>query len=485
MLSAKDIFQSPNKTLLASCFGFLVGTAVASLVHVAVAGAVLFGMVATVIGLLVVFWRELGVRLVFMIVACIALGFTWYSLHVPPLTSYVGPQTFTASIVREPDVRQGSVRYVLESEEIAGGMYMILQPYPRYAYGDQLSVTCRLTQPEPIDVFQYDKYLLSQGAAWQCSGAEVDKIGSGKGNALMGSILALKGRVARQVNLLWHEPYSGLFAGLLYGYRGGLGSLDEAFKRTGLTHIVAVSGYNVSLVAALLLPILYRLRIPRKKAFWLVVAGIATFVLFTGASSSVVRAGVMGILTLLGSYWGRSRGVGTLVIAAAVIMVLTNPFVLMWDPGFQLSFLATLGLVYLSPHITARLPDKIPGIFSESLATTLSAIVMTLPLQLTLFGQLSLVAPLANVLILWTIPWLMIGSAISVLLSFVLFPLGQVVGWLVFAAAALVVWVVRMLASLPFAAISITLPVFVAVIMYGLLLVLFLRKRRTTFSSGR
>ena len=474
MISAKDIILSPNKTLLASCFGFLFGVAVSSLVHIPIAGAVAFGMTGAFAGLLAVFWASAKFRLALLIILCAALGYIWYALHVPVQISQSTKQTFTAIITKEPDVRQGSVRYVLESADVAGGVYMILQPYPRYAYGDVLSVTCKFKKPEPIEDFQYDKYLLSQGAAWQCSGAEVKKIGTGDGNILMTQILGAKAAVAKQVTLLWHEPYSGLIAGLLYGYRGGLGSLDEDFKRTGLTHIVAVSGYNVSLVVALLLPILYRLRIPRKKAFWLVVAGIITFVLFTGASSSVVRAGVMGMLTLLASYWGRSKGVGTLVVVAAVIMTTINPFVLLWDPGFQLSFLATLGLVYLSPHIAARLPAKFPPVFAESLSSTLSAIIMTLPLQLSLFGQLSVLAPLANVLVLWSIPWLMIGGAVAVCFSLIFFPLGQLAAWLTFALMFIIVGVVRLLASLPFAAVETQIPLLVSVGVYVLFLVLYI-----------
>ena len=133
MISAKDIILSPNKTLLASCFGFLFGEAVSSLVHIPIAGAVAFGMTGAFAGLLAVFWASAKFRLALLIILCAALGYIWYALHVPVQISQSTKQTFTAIITKEPDVRQGSVRYVLESADVAGGVYMILQPYPRYA----------------------------------------------------------------------------------------------------------------------------------------------------------------------------------------------------------------------------------------------------------------------------------------------------------------------------------------------------------------
>lgn len=166
-LSAKTIIKSPNKTLLVSCFSFLLGVAVSSLLHQPIAGPVAFGMLGTMFGLLAVFWKSHNVRLILLALLCTALGYIWYALHVPVQTSSSAEQTFTATVAKEPDVRQGSVRYVLESEDVRGGVYVYLQPYPRYQYGDVLSVTCKLKQPEPIEDFQYDKYLLSQGAAWQ------------------------------------------------------------------------------------------------------------------------------------------------------------------------------------------------------------------------------------------------------------------------------------------------------------------------------
>jgi competence protein ComEC len=261
-------------------------------------------------------------------------------------------------------------------------------------------------------------------------------------------------------------------AGLLYGYRGGLGSLNTDFARTGVSHIVAVSGYNISLVTSICMIILIRLFwIPRKTAFWIIVSGIVLFVIFTGASSSVVRAGVMAIIVLLGGYLGRPRRTVNALVVTAVVMIVGNPLILFWDAGFQLSFLSTLGIIYLSPILTEKLnflPDRWG--WRESLVSTLAAIIGTLPLLLYQFGQLSLVAPMVNILVLWIVPYLMMGGFVAVGLSFVWTAGGQILAWLTYVGMAYVVIIVRRFAGIPGAAIMVSLPVWGMIIMYGMIL---------------
>ena len=128
-------------------------------------------------------------------------------------------------------------------------------------------------------------------------------------------------------------------AGLLYGERSGLPlELADNFSRTGVSHIIAVSGYNISIVALALMSLFINLGLARPRAFWLVVAGIILFVIFTGAGASVVRAGIMGLIVLLAGQLGRLSRIGNVLIFTAALMLLFNPYVLIWDAGFQLSF---------------------------------------------------------------------------------------------------------------------------------------------------
>ena len=173
-----------------------------------------------------------------------------------------------------------------------------------------------------------------------------------------------------------------------------------------------------------MITICVQLYIPRKKAFGLIVAGIIIFVLFTGASASVVRAGIMGIIVLLSKQMGRMSRIGTVLLLTAVVMTIQNPLVLVWDAGFQLSFISTCCLVYLSPIFVQRC-KRLPELFGlkESFISTISAIVATLPLILFQFGRLSIVAPIVNMLVLWIIPYLMLFGFFAKVFGFFLFPL--------------------------------------------------------------
>jgi competence protein ComEC len=317
------------------------------------------------------------------------------------------------------DKNNGNLSY--EKTEVEGKFYFKSGLYPRYNYGDKLRITCILKKPEPVEDFRYDKYLARYNVFVDCSPLKIEKIGESAGNIFLEKIFAIKAVIAGRINKLWHEPYASFMAGLLYGYRGGLGTLNDLFSRTGVTHIVAISGYNITIISTILIALCTRLYIPRKKAFWLIIFGIFVFVIFAGASASVVRAGIMGVIVLLTKQVGRKAQVSNVMILTALIMTLQNPYILVWDVGFQLSFISTLGLVYLVP-ILEKYFTWVPEKFSlrDSLVTTLGAIVATLPLILYQFNRLSVVSPIVNIFILWILPWIMFAGFFVVVAVFIL-----------------------------------------------------------------
>lgn len=411
-------------------------------------------------------------------VMCFVVGLARYASVFPTTPLPIGEQTFTGIITSEPDVRASSVNYEVESEKVKSKKILVRAGlYPRFVYGDELSVTCKLKQPDEM-------YLQKQGAFLYCDRPEITKLNSNKGNWFIGKILALKHAVANKVIQLWHESQASFVAGLLYGYRGGLGELDNLFNRTGVTHIVAISGYNISIIAVVLSTICIQLYIPRKKAFWLVSTGIVLFVIFTGASASVVRAGIMGLIVLFAKQLGRMSQAGRVLVFTAVLMCLQNPLVLAWDAGFQLSFVATLGLVYLSPIIEKHLlwvPVKFG--LRESSSSTLSAITATLPLILYQFGRLSIVAPIVNVLILWMIPLVMLGGFVAVVLSFIFFPLGQVIAWVTLLGLNYIIGVVKLFGNWSLAAVDLTIPAWLMFIIYAIMIV-YVKNKSSQFSKG-
>lgn len=481
----EGIIQSKSKAFFVLCFCFVLGVGIISVLDFQIDFVYLFVAIC-VLGIFVwIYWKNRLIRFILLCVLALLCGFLRYQWSMPVdntdhIIHYAGEKkTVIGYVAAEPDVRLDGVRYIVKLGDLKGNVYVKSAPYPKYNYGDKLELECSLRKPEPIEDFRYDKYLARYRVFVICQGAQISKIGDGEGSRFLSGVFAVKGVVAEKINKLWHEPMASFMAGLLYGYRGGLGTLNELFSRTGVTHIVAISGYNITIIATILMAFCTALYIPRKKAFWFITVGIIVFVIFAGASASVVRAGIMGIIVLLAKQVGRASRVGNVMMLTAVVMTLHNPYILMWDAGFQLSFISTLGLVYLTPLIEkpfARLPEVL-GI-KESLISTLSAIAATLPLILFQFGRLSIVAPIVNILILWIIPAIMMIGFFAVVASFVFQPIALLLSWLAWVGMKYIVVIVEWFASLPFAAVDVRVPWFVMVLLYVGMIYLISKKHK-------
>lgn len=461
------------------CFCFLLGVLVASLLGLKLDWVYIYFVLFILSSSLVIFRENKKSRFVLIGLLLIILGIARYELVFIKNDITEGESIFLSIVSAEPDIRSDGVRYIVKDKYNKNKYYLKSTLYPRYDYGDELEISCQLNKPESSEDFRYDMYLARYGVFAECQNATIKKISSGEGNIVLQSIFGFKKIVSQKINSLWHEPYASFMAGLLYGYRGGLGELNDMFSRTGITHIVAISGYNITIIVSILITICVQVYIPRKKAFWIIVGGIILFVLFTGASASVVRAGIMGIIVLLSKQTGRLSRIGNVLLLTAVIMVLQNPLVLVWDAGFQLSFISTCGLVYLSPLFVQwfkKLPEKF-GI-KESLISTLSAIMATLPLILFQFGRLSIVAPVVNILVLWIIPYLMLIGFVATVFGFIFFPFGQVLAWVGLVGLKYIVFVVKWFSGLPFAAIDLKISWWVMVVLYGFILYLVFKSKK-------
>lgn len=437
--------------------------------------------IGILLALFVATWRT---RYLFFVICLLSLflGYTRYIIAYPSSSDHLihfanQNHTVIGYIKSEPDIRTDGIRYIIKTEQ--GNVYLKSQLYPRYLYGDILEIDCKIRRPEPIEDFRYDMYLARYGVFVTCQQPHIEKIGEGSGLFLMRWTLQLKEIVAKKITLLWHEPQASFMAGLLYGYRGGLGRLNELFSRTGVTHIIAISGYNITLVSTILITICVHAKIPRKKAFYLVMFGIVVFLIFAGLSASVVRAGIMGIITLIGTRLGRRHQILNLLMLTALVMTLHNPFILMWDAGFQLSFLSTIGLVYVAPYVE-RASFFIPQVFGlrENVVGTMAAILTTLPLILYQFGRLSVVAPIVNILILWIIPYIMILGFFAVVLFSILPPIALVLAWLSWIGLEYIIAIVDFFASLSFAAVDYSVPLWMMILLYSSPFLLYLYKKK-------
>ena len=219
-----------------------------------------------------------------------------------------------------------------------------------------------------------------------------------------------------------------LAAGIVVGGSGEMSREGrDNFRRTGVSHIVAASGYNVSVVAGVILTMAVA-AIGRKAAMWFVVVGVVVYMFLAGMSAAVVRAGVMGILAVAGLMLGRKGDGYWLLVISSWLMIIVNPGYVE-DIGFQLSVAATIGVLYGTPQILNS-KHEILDVTAQNFKTTMGAIVMTVPLILHHFGNLSVAAPVVNLLVVPVVPLIMGVVGVASIVGFVIPVFGQVISWL-------------------------------------------------------
>lgn len=267
--------------------------------------------------------------------------------------------------------------------------------------------------------------------------------------------MKIKINFENSLNKYLPEPQASFLAGLTVGTRRNIPQdLKEAFIKTGTIHIIALSGYNITIIAQFINWI-FGAFFPAFISFWLAIIFIILFTLMTGASASIVRAAIMGVLVLIAHRGSRLYNVRNALIFSASLMVFQNPQILRWDIGFQLSFLATLGLIYIAPYFEKKL-QKLTNFLKirESLVATLSAQTAVLPLLLFYFGRLSLISPLANILILPVIPFSMLLGFLIGLTDYIFPPLIQIFALPAWLLLTYKIKIIEFLASLPYSSID-------------------------------
>ncbi|MBI2674689.1 MAG: ComEC family competence protein [Candidatus Yanofskybacteria bacterium] len=368
----------------------------------------------------------------------------------------------------EPIIKGSKAEVVLRAKELIAGdrtvrvddkIMITANSFPRFNYGDVVSVKGDLRKPENLTDFDYVTYLKKENIRttmfyptirdekWEVRSENIGFFEKTK-ISLYKKIFLVKKSFESAVSRSISEPNAAFINGILLGSRQNIpDSLTEAFNKTGTTHILAISGYNIMIISwAVLAGLIYFFK--RRTAFWLSVAMIILFTILTGASSSVVRAATMGLLLLFANGYGRLYNPKNSIILAGAAMVWWNPFALIFDIGFQLSFAAVLGLIYLYPRIDSRF-KKIPklGNLKEITLMTLSAQIAVAPLLIYYFKNFSPVSLPTNILILPFIPVAMFLGFITGLSGTLLPVLGQIIGWFAWAVTAYQIAVVRILSG--------------------------------------
>ncbi|MDD4332749.1 MAG: ComEC/Rec2 family competence protein [Patescibacteria group bacterium] len=452
MFFRRDIIFSKSKIFLFLCLFFIIGIVSASIVseNIIQNRFIWFSSLVAFFILTIFSWSNKKILLLGLWGCFLFFGVWRYSISIPKnypdkIWHYNGQKIIVDGVVdKEPDVRSNNQKLEIKvrsvgtdnvethdnaSLPVSGKLLITADLFPEYNFGDKLEINCDLKQPDAINDFSYDRYLARYNIFSVCYYPQIKKIGDDivtnkPADWFYKKIFILKNKIREIINFGLSDPESGLALGIMIGDRQGMGEeLNQKFSQTGLTHIMAVSGMNMTIIAAASMTALLAVGLRRRQAFYLSLAFIIIFTILVGAPASAVRAAVMSFLAMLAIQLGRkSRLINALIFAAAT-MLLFNPRLLRDDVGFQLSFLALVGLIYVYP-LWEKYLDKAKNKFfrlgAEIIALTLSAQVFTLPIIAYNFKQISLVAPLSNLLVLWTIAPAMLFIFLAMILGFLL-----------------------------------------------------------------
>lgn len=480
-----DLGTSINKVLV-FIFGFLFGVLTASFIFT----SPILSLLIFSIGLLILVAEKIQnktvgkeVLLLALIVVSFSLGTLRYSIK--DFYEPIEPTT-TGVVISEPEQKENSTNFVMFSDN---GEKVLVRTdlYSSVRYGDKIEINGKIERPGIIDdgsgrPFDYGKFLSKDDVYFTSSFTEVNIVSSGHGNFIKSALFKIKNGFVSKIREIFAEPESSLLAGLIVAGKAAMPrEVLEEFKRAGIIHIVVLSGFNITIIADFM-------RRSFEKAFlWTrfgarprvaagaSIFGILLFVIMTGAEATVVRAAIMVLVVIVAKMFGQSYSAPRALIAAAFLMVMQNPKILVFDPSFQLSFLATCGLIYITPIVErflVRIHMKEFWGLRTILATTLATQCTVLPYLIYSMGAVSLVSLPANILVLLIIPYTMLAGFIATLLAFIHPFIALPVSYVSHLMLSWILGVSNYLGNISFASIPVPpFPFGVVVVLYVLIIV--------------
>ncbi|MBI3588902.1 MAG: ComEC/Rec2 family competence protein [Candidatus Liptonbacteria bacterium] len=373
-----------------------------------------------------IFWRfrkeKKGALLVVGTLVGLGLGFFYYSFYINfterNQNIVLDRKINFAGVVTKTEMRDTYQKLILELTPPDRGTVMVLaKPAPNFEYGDLLRMEGEIRASQ----------FVNQPPTVAFPKIEVEA--KDQGFWLKAELYKFKNHLTAQFKKYLNADQAALVSGITFGERAEFNKdLKNDMARSGVTHIVALSGYNIAVLVLAIERSLKKL-MARRKRFYLTLAIIFLFVLMVGGEASVVRAAIMGALILLAQHIGRPHDALHIIMLTALGMVLVNPTLLAYDIGFQLSFLSLLGIIFLEPALRRifKVETKKGESFlawRENGLTTMAAQLAVIPVLIHSFNQFSLTAVVSNALILVTVPLAMFLGFLLVTLSSISFFLG-------------------------------------------------------------
>ncbi len=501
------------KNFLSLCTGFVTGIVVSYYI-LSDATLFFFLILSLVLYLDGRFFEQDMVRMHAMLLAVLCLGIFLGQFRALAFNHAVSHdleqfETHTVNlqgeIVSVPVANGQTVKFTLmvshegegtTSVPVSGRVLVTTDLFPVYYYGDVLSVHGQLKKPEQVvepdgRVFDYPAYILKDNITETISFGSITYTGRNIGNPILKFLYSIEDHFVKSMQAVLPEPEAGLLAGIVLGAQTLSQTMSNTFRSAGLSHIVVLSGYNITIVAESVMSV--ALVFAPMYAFFISIIAVVLFVLMSGSGASAVRAGIMSMVALLGRRYGKSYSAGRALFFACMVMIIWNPMTLLFDPSFHLSVLATIAIVYMSP-ITQSFVDKLLAKIQserwnflknkttvEIFSTTLSAQIFVLPYILYISGNIQLLSLPANMLILPLVPITMLLGFLTGLFGLISRFLGLIFGIPSYIILYYDIFVAQTISSLPFAQISIpnfSLPLML-LIYSGLFYFLYTKNRPT------
>lgn len=450
------------------CFGFILGVLVRSFLFV---NFYIIGLIG-VLSLAFIFLFSLisrnkwGIFFSFFILF-FCFGILRFQVADKPspifLESQAGRQvSLSGVVIDEVDIRENNQKLVIATGDKGSETKILVTTdfENDFSYGDLIDFRGRLEKPQNFITdqgkdFDYINYLRKDGILYVMNYPNVEVVESGDGNKIKSLLFRVKEKFLEKINFVIRNPENLLMGGLILGERSAFDeSLRQSFVDTGTIHIVALSGYNVTIVAEWFMKLFVFL--PQTFGMSMGILSIFLFVIMTGAGSTAVRAGIMASLALYARASGRNYDVARALLLAGIVMIIFNPFILAYDVSFQLSFIATVALIFFTPKIEKYFL-WVPKRFGlrDIVSVTSAVYIFVLPFILYKMGNLSLVALPANVLILPFIPFTMLLGFLTGFLGIIHYFLSAPFGYLSYLMLHYELGTIGFLAKVPFASISI------------------------------
>ena len=473
-----------SKTFLFICFSFIFGISIGSYFSISV--WILFLLAGLFISFVFLSGKNKKIRIVSLLLVFLLLGFIRIEggklseaeiLEIDELDN----ETISVSgkISEMPEIKNGKQKIITEdcvfsrqsplwrdsdgagntedinSNKIDGKIIIYAERYPEYDLGDIIYLQGKIKIPEDFEGFEYRNYLLAKNIYYIVYYPEIE-LKERNESGFYFQISNYRKYANDLIKKIFPQPQAGIVSAMTLAVKSDISEeILEAFNKTGTRHIIAISGLHMTIVAVSLMYILLALGLNRNYAFYFSILGIIFFVTLVGFPPSAVRAAVMGGLVLFAVKVGRLTNAGNAIIFAAVLMLLYNPNLLRYDTGFQLSFAAALGIIYIFPKLDDFFKKYSNALNIKTIfLITISAQVAVLPIVINNFGSFSLLSVFSNVLVLPFVPIVMLGGFLLIIIGSVNLLTAQILSWPIWLILSYQIEVINFFAGLPFGFVS-------------------------------